>query len=67
MTTAEKRTYLRHHSPKLLHTLIDKIDDGEFREIDTLAQEITDPILLQYLVTLLSDELVYLTKDEVNK
>lgn len=65
MTTADKYAYLVHNSKKLLFTAIDEIEEGEFREVDRKAQEIYDVVYLQYLVTLLCDELVYLTKDEV--
>ena len=63
MNTAQKRELLEHRSKKMLYTMIDKIDNGEFREIDQMCQDFNDPVFLTYLITLLCDELVYLTND----
>ena len=65
MKTSEKREYIIKKYPALLEAIQDQIENQEFRQLDTACQIIDDNKILQYIITLLCDELIQLTNENL--
>lgn len=63
MKTYEKREHFIKNNSCAFHQLNTSIENKEYRVIDRYAQKCDDIINLQYLMTLLCDELVKLTNE----
>ena len=58
--TSEKREYIEKNFPGTFDFVNHSLNTTEFRAIDTEMQNIPDVWVLQYVITLLCDELIYI-------
>ena len=69
MTTAEKREKFSKEMPVLFDEICEKIEQGEYRQVDYACNfegANLDRHILEYVITLLCDELIALTNEELH-
>lgn len=64
MKTSEKRKICYRNYPNIMNEICEATVTGEYRYVDNLMQTTEDKHLLQYVITLLCDELILLTRED---
>lgn len=58
MKTFEKREHFIKTASKELNRINKLIENGEYRQLDSIVNTWNDPVCISYVITLLCDELI---------